>query len=148
MVHEPERVKRLDRRSPIHDTVDDTHRCYDDAADLLLRHHARHGTSTEVVIDTHNEASVAHAVRVMDELDLASDDDDVHFAQLYGMLDKLTFALGRGGYNVFKYLPNGQVDEVVPYLVRRAHANGDVLGNVAKEMVLLREELGKRCFAR
>ncbi|KAL7546074.1 hypothetical protein ACHAWF_009410 [Thalassiosira exigua] len=143
IVHERKCAKRLDRPSPIHDTVDNTHRCYDDAADLFLRHHVHHGTSTEVVIATHNETSIAHAVLVIDELDLASDDGGVHFAQLYRMSDKLTFALGRGGYNAFKYLPYGKVDEVVPYLVRRAQENRDMLGNVTKEMVLLREELGK-----
>ena len=152
MVHERERAKRLNRPSPIH-AVRDTHRCYDDAVDLLLRRRARRGNGkndprTEVVIATHNEASVARAVRVMDEPDLAPNNDGVHFAQLYGMSDNLTFTLGRGGYNAFKYLSYGKVDEVVPYLVRRAQENGDVLGNAAKEMGLLREELGKRFFAR
>ncbi|KAL7526836.1 hypothetical protein ACHAWF_001931, partial [Thalassiosira exigua] len=70
MVHERERAKRLNRPSPIHDTVCDTHCCYDDAVDLLLRRRARRRNGkndprTEVVIATHNEASVARVVRVM-----------------------------------------------------------------------------------
>ncbi|KAL7529634.1 hypothetical protein ACHAWF_003059 [Thalassiosira exigua] len=94
MVYERERAKRLDRPSPIHDTVRDTHRCYDDAGDLLLRRCARGGNGndpgTEVVIATYNETSIGRALRFMDELDLAPNDDSVHFAKLYGMSDNPT----------------------------------------------------------
>lgn len=113
MVHERERARSMGVPSPVHDNAEDTHRCYDEAVGLLLRRR-------EVVIATHNGGSVGRAVGLMDELGLRPGDGGVHFAQLYGMSDNLTFALGGRGYNAFKYLPYGKVREVVPYLVRRA----------------------------
>ena len=68
----------------------------------------------------------------------------MHFAQLYGMADNLTFPLGLHGYNAFKYLPYGEVQEVLPYLLRRAQENGDMLGNAGAEVNLLKQELKKR----
>ena len=57
------------------------------------------------------------------------------------MADHLTFALGRDGFNAYKYVPYGPVDEVMPYLIRRAQENGDLLGGVGHERALLRDEV-------
>ena len=48
------------------------------------------------------------------------DRERVFFGQLLGMADHLTFALGRGGYKAYKYVPYGPLDRALPYLVRRA----------------------------
>jgi proline dehydrogenase len=64
------------------------------------------------------------------------------------MADDLTIPLGENGgkgYNVYKYLPYGQIKEVVPYLLRRAQENADVLGKSKYEMELLFDELKDRC---
>ena len=39
--------------------------------------------------------------------------ENVYFGQLLGMCDHVTYALGRKGYKVNKYVPYGPVDEVV-----------------------------------
>jgi len=44
----------------------------------------------------------------------------------------------------YKYVPFGAVDEVLPYLVRRAQENSDMLGGVGVEMGMLRAELKRR----
>ena len=45
---------------------------------------------------------------------------------------------------VYEYVPYGRVGEVVPYLVRRAQENADVLGGVTHERALLVRELRRR----
>ena len=147
MVHERERAKKLNIPSPIHDTIEDSHNCYNDAIELLLRHRVQQGPGLEVMVATHNKESVEKAVGLMSELGLEPEDESVHFAQLFGMSDNLTFTLGGHGYNAFKYLPYGEVQEVMPYLLRRAQENGDMLGNAGTEIGLLKDELRKRWFS-
>lgn len=142
MVYECEQASRLKIDSPIHD------QCYDDTIELLFRYRAKSGPGTEIMIATHNKKSIEKAVDLMAELGLDPKDEAAHFAQLYGMSDNLTFTLGQHGYNAFKYLPYGQVEEVMPYLLRRALENGDVLGNVTLEANLLKQELKKRFLYR
>jgi len=112
----------------------------------------------EVMCATHNQKSIEKAIALMEKLDLhphpklsgmdctdeSRADHVVHFAQLYGMCDHLTYPLGRNKYSAYKYLPYGPIDEVIPYLLRRAQENSDVLGNVGKEMSLLKGELKRR----
>jgi hypothetical protein len=145
MVHERDRAALMKYEDPIHETAERTHRCYDAVIEHLLRHRCNSGPGSEIMIATHNETSIRKAVDLMGELGLIPNDECVHFAQLYGMSDHLTFALGRNGYNAYKYLPYGKVREVIPYLVRRAQENGDVLGNTGTELRLLHEELLRRC---
>ena len=44
----------------------------------------------------------------------------------------------------YKYVPFGRVDEVMPYLIRRAQENSAVLGGVAAEKRLISRELVRR----
>ena len=44
-------------------------------------------------------------------------------------------------------MPYGPVDEVMPYLIRRAQENSDLMGGVGHEMTMLRRELVRRLLA-
>ena len=63
------------------------------------------------------------------------------------MADDITFSLGQQGYCVFKYLPYGRVDQVVPYLIRRAQENSEVLSGSGQESRMIRQELQRRLLA-
>eukprot|EP01083_Nonionella_stella_P072487 195524_1 len=156
--HEAERARERNEESPVFSIIEDTHESYDQAVEYLLKQsactkseisdHLEHGGSKiEIMCATHNQVSIEKAVRLMDILTLHQERQGsatVHFAQLYGMCDHLTYPLGKNRYSVFKYLPYGPIDEVMPYLLRRAEENSDVLGNTGKEIYLLKKELRRR----
>jgi proline dehydrogenase len=75
---------------------------------------------------------------------LSSDHPHVHFSQLYGMSDNITFNLAKAGYSVSKYLPFGPIKDVVPYLMRRAQENSSVSGQMGRELSLLKREINRR----
>lgn len=62
------------------------------------------------------------------------------------MCDQLSYTLGHNGYPVYKYVPYGEVHEVIPYLIRRAQENSGVLGAVTTEHRLLWDELKGRLW--
>mmetsp|Transcript_8741 Transcript_8741/g.11611 ORF Transcript_8741/g.11611 Transcript_8741/m.11611 type:complete len:490 (+) Transcript_8741:563-2032(+) len=144
MMSERARAKEMGYPSPVRDTADDTHTCYDHSIEYLLRHKAQNHSKLEIMCATHNQSSIEKAIGLMDELGISPNDSAVHFAQLYGMTDNLTYTLGGNGFRAYKYVPYGQVNEVMPYLMRRAQENSDMLGNAPKEISMLYRELKRR----
>lgn len=61
-----------------------------------------------------------------------------------GMSDSITFTLGNAGYKAYKYVPYGKVQEVMPYLIRRAQENSDALGGAKEELQMMTRELRRR----
>lgn len=97
-----------------------------------------------IMVASHNADTVRYAVKRMSELELDPQERVLCFAQLLGMCDQITFPLGQAGYSVYKYVPYGPVNEVLPYLSRRANENGGMLGKVALEKNMLGKELFRR----
>lgn len=144
--HERSRAEELGYESPIHDSKEETDRCYDEVVEKLLRYRSEHGPGLEVMVASHNQGSIERAVHLMQRLGIqCADNPSVHFAQLFGMCDNLTFTLGKANFNAFKYLPYGPVGEVMPYLLRRAEENSSVLDKTGDEIHLLLDELKRRC---
>ena len=95
------------------------------------------------MIASHNQESIELAISAMRSEGLKPS-DTVYFGQLLGMADHLTFTLGSMGYQAYKYVPYGKVNEVMPYLIRRAQENADVLGNAKRELSMIQGEIGRR----
>ena len=93
---------------------------------------------------THNLESSALLASLIQDKNLPKDHPHLNFCQLYGMSDNLTFNLAAEGFNVGKYVVYGQVEEVVPYLVRRAQENASVTGDMSRELELYSEEIKRR----
>ena len=96
------------------------------------------------VIASHNEYSNLHAAGLMDSKGIPHHHPHVHFSQLYGMSDNITFNLAKAGYSVSKYVPFGPIRDVIPYLMRRAQENSSMNGQTSRELVLINKELKRR----
>jgi proline dehydrogenase len=116
----------------------------DASFDEALVFSVEHIDRTALVAGTHNEASTLLLADLMERHGLRRDDPRVHFSQLLGMSDHLSYNLAAEGYNVCKYVPYGPVRSVVPYLTRRAEENTSMRGQVGREQALILEERRRR----
>lgn len=96
------------------------------------------------IVASHNEASCLLAVELMEKKGLPLNHPHLHFSQLYGMSDHISFNLAKAGFSVSKYLPFGPIKEVIPYLMRRAQENSSVSGQTGRELSLIKKELKRR----
>ena len=97
-----------------------------------------------VIIASHNEDSNLLGVQLLQQKNLSLNHPHVHFSQLYGMSDNITFNLAKAGCSVSKYLPFGPIKDVIPYLMRRAQENSSVAGQTGRELGLIEKELKRR----
>lgn len=144
MESERELAASMDLPDPIHPTIEDTHKCYEESVDYLLNHSTRSDLNVEVMCATHNQASILNAIESMNAHGIDRRTSTICFAQLYGMSDQLTFNLGKNEYRAYKYVPYGEVHEVMPYLLRRARENSAIVGGAAIELEMIKAELGRR----
>jgi proline dehydrogenase len=133
--------------SPIHDTINDTHACYNDSVEFLLEQSVKSEQVIEIMCATHNQLSIEKAIAAMEKCGVDRSTNTICFGQLYGMSDHLSFNLGRSGYRAYKYVPYGEVQEVIPYLLRRARENSSVTGGAAAELEMIKDELKRRLSA-
>lgn len=140
MEKERERALKLGYPSPINISKEATDKDFDAAAKYCIENK----DSISLLLATHNEESNIAIATAMENVGLSKSDGKVHFSQLYGMGDHITFNMAVAGYNVSKYLPFGPIREVIPYLMRRAEENTSVNGQTNKELVMLKKELARR----
>lgn len=140
MEKERARAANMGYPSPIHDTLEDTHRAYNEGLRFCLDHLG------EIYVNnaTHNEESCRIQTELMAERSIDPGNPLVVTAQLYGMSDNLSFNMAAAGYNVEKYMPYGPVREVLPYLIRRTRENTSVGGQMSRELRLIQTELQRR----
>ncbi len=140
MEKERKRAKELEYRSPIQPDKAATDADYNAAVQFCIERLDK----IAVNVSTHNEKSNMHALQQLQANKLPFNHPHVSFSQLYGMSDNITFNLAHAGCNVSKYLPFGPVEEVIPYLMRRAEENTSVGGNTGREISLINKEVKRR----
>ncbi|XP_022103720.1 hydroxyproline dehydrogenase-like isoform X2 [Acanthaster planci] len=129
---------------PINPSYEATSDMYDGVVALMMDHISRNPGRCGMIVATHNEESVLKAVTKMEELQLSPTSGDVIFGQVYGLSDRITVALGKAGYITYKSAPYGPVDDVLPYLARRAQENHCILQSTRRERSLMMEEVKMR----
>jgi proline dehydrogenase len=130
--------------SPIQENKEATDRDYNEAVVFCVDHIAH----ISAIIASHNEYSNEYTTRLLLERQLPFNHKHIHFSQLYGMSDNISFNLASAGCSVSKYLPFGPIEEVVPYLMRRAEENSSLNGQTGRELALIRKELKRRGIER
>ncbi|BDQ11969.1 proline dehydrogenase family protein [Sediminibacterium sp. TEGAF015] len=140
MEKERERALEMGYGSPIQPNKDATDTDFNKAVQFCFDHLE----DISVIIASHNEASNFLAAQIMHERNIQHNHPHVHFSQLYGMSDNITFNLAKEGFKVSKYLPFGPIKDVIPYLMRRAKENSSVAGQTGRELSLIRKEIDRR----
>jgi proline dehydrogenase len=126
----------------------------DDMYDKAVREIIVNRTNA-VMLATHNHCSVVKACQLLAHLQpVYKSPRIISFAQLYGMGDDITYGLVQKmktvsvpagvRISVVKYIPYGGLNEVLPYLVRRAEENRGMLGGSMLEREALYFELKRR----
>ncbi|MBM3416284.1 MAG: proline dehydrogenase [Bacteroidetes bacterium] len=139
---EKERKRAADRGypSPIMPDKENTDRDFNESLKFCIDHLEK----IAVVVASHNEYSNLYATQLLQERGLPLNHPHVHWSQLHGMSDNITFNLAHAGCSVSKYLPFGPIRDIVPYLMRRAQENTSVGGQTGRELSLIRKELKRR----
>ena len=140
MEKERNRATEKGYASPIQPNKEATDKDYDEAVHFCMQHL----DSLSLFIGTHNEASCLKAAKYMLDHNIPVNTEKVFFSQLYGMSDNISFNLSHEGYHVAKYLPYGPVNDVIPYLMRRAQENTSVAGQTGRELSLIKKEIKRR----
>ncbi|CED82539.1 Proline oxidase [Phaffia rhodozyma] len=161
---------------PVWQQKPETDDCFDSGLDWLLDHvqsDVASGTAVPtvgVIIASHNQESCAKVIAGLVDRKLAVGQvgpdgktllsvsqavrDRVSMGQLYGMCDALTSSIANtfvpeGSPLVLKYVPWGGLQDVMPYLGRRAIENKTVLkgeGGASAETSRITRELKRRWF--
>ncbi|WP_046368902.1 proline dehydrogenase family protein [Flavihumibacter petaseus] len=140
MEKERKRAEAMQYPSPIQPNKEATDRDYNQGLRFCIEHLER----IAVIVASHNEYSNLLATQLLQDKGLPLSHEHIHFSQLYGMSDNITFNLAKAGCPVSKYLPFGPIAEVIPYLMRRAQENSSVAGQTGRELGLIRRELARR----
>jgi len=140
MEKERARAIEMNYTDPINPNKPETDKCYDAAVKYCIENL----NDISFCAGTHNENSSAQLVQLIENNNIDKTDKRVYFAQLLGMSDHISFNIAHNGFNVAKYVPYGPIEEVMPYLIRRAEENTSVAGQMGRELSLIVKEKKRR----
>ncbi|VDN56363.1 unnamed protein product [Dracunculus medinensis] len=132
MEQERKRAQALGYDDPINSDAEATSQMYEKVLRRIIQEHEARGRGwVSVMVASHNENSIRGAVQLMKTKNIAPS-------------QRISFPLGQAGYSIYKYVPYGPVEGVLPYLSRRAQENTAVTQNTKKQRELLWKELKRR----
>jgi proline dehydrogenase len=134
------RAEAVGYPSPIQPDKKSSDLSFDEGVKFCIDHLDR----IALVVASHNEHSNMYAAQLLMEKGLPLKHPHVHWSQLYGMSDNITFNLAKAGCSVSKYLPFGPIKDVIPYLMRRAQENSSIGGQAGRELILIKKEMKRR----
>lgn len=140
MEKERNRAAEFGYPSPIQPDKEACDKDYNEAVKFTVDHLDK----IAVIVASHNEYSNLFTTQLLQEKGLPLHHPHVHFSQLFGMSDNITFNLAKAGCSVSKYLPFGPIKDVIPYLMRRAQENSSVAGQTGRELGLIKKEMKRR----
>jgi proline dehydrogenase len=140
MEKERARAQEKEYLSPIQPDKEATDRDYNAGVSFCIEN-IEHIAS---ILASHNDYSNLLATELMKEKGLSFAHPHLHFSQLYGMSDHITFNLAKAGFSVSKYLPFGPIEDVIPYLMRRAEENSSLSGQTGRELAFIKKEMSRR----
>lgn len=103
--------------------IEETHENYDEGIKQFIKLNKSHD---KLLCATHNQNSVKLA------LNLDNTNGRIEYAQLMGMSDNLSNEIVKQNKTVYKYLPYGNFNETLPYLIRRIYENYPLIMNIFK----------------
>lgn len=140
MEKERDRAAKMGYPSPIQPDKISTDKDYNLAIEFCIENNQR----IALCAGTHNEDSSLMLAKLIEKNGIEPNTPTIHFSQLLGMSDHISFNLAKAGFNVAKYVPYGPVVDVMPYLIRRADENTSVAGQTGRELSLISQELDRR----
>ena len=106
-------------------TLQETHDNYNNAIRIFIDNFR---LGDKLLCATHNNESINNAIQYIENNKLH---DTIEFAQLMGMSDGQSQKLAKK-YTVYKYLPYGNFQDTLPYLIRRLYENYPMMMNIFK----------------
>lgn len=131
---------KLGKPSPICESKELTDQNFNNGLDYMLSKL----NIGSLFMGSHNEQSILRVTEWMSKNKISKNHPHIWFSQLYGMADHISFNLASSGYQVVKYVPYGPVNEVIPYLIRRAEENSSITSQTPRELSLIKKELERR----
>lgn len=140
MEKERQKAESLNLPSPIHDSKLEVDEAFDQAIAYCIEHYNRISFCNA----SHNANSALAMAKMITDKSIPRNHSHLNFCQLLGMSDNITFNLAFHGFNVAKYVPYGPIQEVMPFLIRRAQENTSITGDVGRELGMIRDEVIRR----
>jgi len=139
MTEERKIAEKMNINSPIFDTKLEVDKNYDEIISLFI---SKMPDFSHINIATHNENSVAHALNQLSQQKRRKNfHSKISFGQLKGLGDSLSYKLAEQGNYIYKYIPFGETENLIPYLLRRVEEASYISYEGQKQLNALKQEI-------